>query len=178
MHYESCPRRNYVPKFMADFYGMIQRIPEISLSSKLRCLIHYLRRIDIWRKEEHQEPLSRRRTEDELWQIYSTKGEAWRMEMAILKFPGGYCWGYTKRVYQRRSPKPASQGGPLGWYGGLPTGWPSCWKYHGGTGRRTLWQIRRHAYGGLPCSIRIGLSLGLQFVSALVPSCSPCQAPL
>jgi hypothetical protein len=32
MRYESCPRRNYVPKFMADFYGMIQRIPEISLS--------------------------------------------------------------------------------------------------------------------------------------------------
>jgi hypothetical protein len=25
-----------------------------------------------------------------------TKNKAWRMEMAILKFPGGYCWGYTK----------------------------------------------------------------------------------
>jgi hypothetical protein len=32
MRCESCPRRNYVLKFMADFYGMIQRIPEISLS--------------------------------------------------------------------------------------------------------------------------------------------------
>jgi hypothetical protein len=31
------------------------------------------------------------------------------MEVAILKFPGGYCWGYTQWVYQRRSPKPASQ---------------------------------------------------------------------
>jgi hypothetical protein len=40
---------------MADFYGMIQRIPEISLSSKLRRLIRYLRRIDRWRKEKHQE---------------------------------------------------------------------------------------------------------------------------
>jgi hypothetical protein len=29
---ESCPRRNYVPKVMADFYGMIPRIPEISLN--------------------------------------------------------------------------------------------------------------------------------------------------
>jgi hypothetical protein len=33
-------------------------------------------------------------------------------------------------------------------------------------------------HGGLPCSTRIGLSLGLQVVSALVPTCSPCQAPL
>jgi hypothetical protein len=167
-----------VPNFTADFYGMIQRISEISLSSKLCRLICYLRWIDRWRKEEHQEPLSRRRTEDELCRIYSTKDEAWRMEMAILKFPGGYCWGYTKRVYQRRSPKPASQGGPSGWYGGLPTGQPSCWKYHGGTGCRSLWWIRRQAHGGLPCSTRIGLSLGLQFVSAPVPSCSPRQVPL
>jgi hypothetical protein len=85
-----------VPKFTVDFYGMIQRIPEISLSAKLRRLIRYLRQTDRWRKEEHQEPPSRHRTEDELWQIYSTKDEAWRMEMVIIKFPGGYCWGYTK----------------------------------------------------------------------------------
>jgi hypothetical protein len=64
------------------------------------------------KKEEHQEPPSRRREEDELWQMDFTKNKAWLMEMAILKFPGGYCWGYTKWVYQRRSPKPASQGGP------------------------------------------------------------------
>jgi hypothetical protein len=32
VQYESCPRRNYVPIFMANFYGMIQQIPEISLS--------------------------------------------------------------------------------------------------------------------------------------------------
>jgi hypothetical protein len=146
MRCESCPRRNYVPKFTADFYGMIQWTPEISLSSKLRRLIRYLRRIDRWRKEEYQEPLSRRRTEDELWWIYFTKDEAWRMEMAILMFPGGYCWGYTKQVYQRRSPKPASQGGPSGWYVGLPTGRPSCWRTiavldtgaHGGSGDRPM----------------------------------------
>jgi hypothetical protein len=82
------------------------------------------------------------------------------------------CWGHTKWVYQRRSPKPASQDGPWRWYGGLPNGWPNCWKAHGGTGRRSLWRIRRQAYGGLPCSTRhcIGLSLGLHIVSALVPS--------
>jgi hypothetical protein len=34
------------------------------------------------------------------------------------------------------------------------------------------------AHGGLPCSTRIGLSLGLQVISAPVPTCSPCQAPL
>jgi hypothetical protein len=34
------------------------------------------------------------------------------------------------------------------------------------------------AHGGLPCSTHIGLSLGLQVVSAPVPTCSPRQAPL
>jgi hypothetical protein len=34
------------------------------------------------------------------------------------------------------------------------------------------------ARGGLPCSTRIGLSLGLQLVSTPVPTCSPRQAPL
>jgi hypothetical protein len=24
------------------------------------------------------------------------QNKAWQMEMAILKFPGGYFWGYTK----------------------------------------------------------------------------------
>jgi hypothetical protein len=81
--------------------------------------------------------------------------------------------GYTKWVYQRRSPKPASQGGPSGWYGGLPNRRPNCWRDHGGIGRRRLWQIRRQAHGGLPCSTRKGLSLGLQVVSAPVPPCSP-----
>jgi hypothetical protein len=27
------------------------------------------------------------------------KIEIWRIEVAILKFPRGYCWGYTKWVY-------------------------------------------------------------------------------
>jgi hypothetical protein len=48
------------------------------------------------KKEKHQEPPSRRREEDELWRMDFTKNKAWRMEMEILKFPGGYCWGYTK----------------------------------------------------------------------------------
>jgi hypothetical protein len=34
------------------------------------------------------------------------------------------------------------------------------------------------AHGGLPCSTRLGLSLGLQVVSAPVPTCSPRQVPL
>jgi hypothetical protein len=34
--------------------------------------------------------------EDELWRMDFTKNSAWRMEVAILKFPGAYCWGYTK----------------------------------------------------------------------------------
>jgi hypothetical protein len=34
------------------------------------------------------------------------------------------------------------------------------------------------AHGGLPCSTCIGLSLGLQIVSAPVLTCSPRQAPL
>jgi hypothetical protein len=59
-------------------------------------MICYPRRIKRWRKEEHQEPPSRRRKEDELWRMDFTKNKAWRMEMAILKFPGGYYWGYTK----------------------------------------------------------------------------------
>jgi hypothetical protein len=51
-------------------------------------------------KRNIKKPPSRRRIEDELWRIDFTKDEAWRMEMAILKFPGGYYWGYTKWVYQ------------------------------------------------------------------------------
>jgi hypothetical protein len=43
------------------------------------------------KKEEHQEPPSRRREEDELCWMDFTKNKAGRMEMAILKFPGGYC---------------------------------------------------------------------------------------
>jgi hypothetical protein len=56
---------------------------------------------------------------------------------------------------------------------------------HGGSGDRPMadpetgpWRIQRQAHGGLPCGARIGLSLGLQVVSAPVPSCSPRQAPL
>jgi hypothetical protein len=48
------------------------------------------------KKEKHQEPPSRHTEEDELWWMDFAKNKAWRMKMAILKFPGGYCWGYTK----------------------------------------------------------------------------------
>jgi hypothetical protein len=40
------------------------------------------------KKEEHQEPPSRCEKET-LWRMDFTKNKAWRMEMAILKFPGG-----------------------------------------------------------------------------------------
>jgi hypothetical protein len=46
---------------------------------KLRRLIRYLWRIDRWRKEERQEPLSRCKIEDELWRVCSTKDKAWWM---------------------------------------------------------------------------------------------------
>jgi hypothetical protein len=47
-------------------------------------------------KRNIKKPPSRHRTEDEPWRIDFAKDETWQMEMAILKFPGGYCWGYTK----------------------------------------------------------------------------------
>jgi hypothetical protein len=34
--------------------------------------------------------------EDELWWMDFTKNKAWRMEMTILQFLGGYCWRYIK----------------------------------------------------------------------------------
>jgi hypothetical protein len=40
-------------------------------------------------KRNIKKPPSRCRTEDELWRIDFIKDEAWWMEMAILKFPGG-----------------------------------------------------------------------------------------
>jgi hypothetical protein len=39
---------------------------------------------------------SKREKGDELWRMDFTENKALQMEMAILKFPGGYCWGYTK----------------------------------------------------------------------------------
>jgi hypothetical protein len=49
-------------------------------------------------KRNIKKPPSRRITEEELWRIYFATDEAWQMEMVILKFPGGYCWGFTKWV--------------------------------------------------------------------------------
>jgi hypothetical protein len=47
-------------------------------------------------KRNIKKPPSRRKKDDELWRMDFTRDKAWRMEMAILKFPGGYCWGYTE----------------------------------------------------------------------------------
>jgi hypothetical protein len=64
------------------------------------------------------------------------------MEVVILKFPGGYCWGYTKRVYQRRSPELASQGGMIDFLPGGPVA-GSPWRIldagaHGGSADRPM----------------------------------------
>jgi hypothetical protein len=44
-----------------------------------------------------------------------TKNKAWRMEMAILKFSGDYCWGstnrYTSDVVLNQQARVAHQGG-------------------------------------------------------------------
>jgi hypothetical protein len=85
-----------VPKATADFYGMIQTDPGNLAELKLRRIIRYLRQIERWRKEERQEPPSRRRKVDKLCRMDFTKNKAWQIEMAILKFLGGYYWGYTK----------------------------------------------------------------------------------
>jgi hypothetical protein len=47
-------------------------------------------------KRNIKKPSSIRKKEDELWQMDYTRDKAWRMKMAILKFPGGYYWGYTE----------------------------------------------------------------------------------
>jgi hypothetical protein len=47
-------------------------------------------------KRNIKKPPSRRKKEDELWRMDFTRDKAWQMEMAILKFLGGYCWGYTE----------------------------------------------------------------------------------
>jgi hypothetical protein len=62
-----------------------------------------------------------------------TEEESFDLELSKLS-------RYTKWVYQRRSPKIASQGGPSGWYGGLHDGRPSCWKPMVDIGCRSLWQ--------------------------------------
>jgi hypothetical protein len=66
-------------------------------------------------KDEHQEPPSRLREKDQLWRMDFTKNKAWQMEMAILKFPGGYYWGYTNGytsdVVLNQQARVAHQGG-------------------------------------------------------------------
>jgi hypothetical protein len=117
------------------------------------------------------------------------------------------CCGYTIWVYQWHCLIPANQGGPWRWYGGYPTGRPSCWWYgrlkaampwripcchpmadsqtHQCHGRfpdsRSSWQISQDMLmADLPYSTRycIGLSLGLYVVSAPEPPWCPRQTPL
>jgi hypothetical protein len=67
------------------------------------------------KKEEHQEPPSRRREDNELWQMEFTKNKAWRMEMAILKFLGAIVGDipnrYTSDVVLNHQARVAHQGG-------------------------------------------------------------------
>jgi hypothetical protein len=52
------------------------------------------------RERNIKKPPFERRTEEELWRICFAKDVAWRMEMAILKFPGGLLLG----IYQTGIP--------------------------------------------------------------------------
>jgi hypothetical protein len=92
------------------------------------------------------------------------------MKVVILKFPGGYCWGYTKwytsDVVLNQQARVAHRGCMVDC---LPGG-PVAGKPMADTGRMSLWRTQRQAHDRLPCSTRIGLSLGLHIVSAPVPS--------
>jgi hypothetical protein len=52
------------------------------------------------KKEKHQEPPSRRREEDELWQMDFTKNKACRMKNGDLEVP----WGPLLGIYQMGIP--------------------------------------------------------------------------
>jgi hypothetical protein len=47
------------------------------------------------KKEEHQEPPSRRGEEDKLWRMDFTKNKAWRMKNGDLEVPWGLLLGIT-----------------------------------------------------------------------------------
>jgi hypothetical protein len=98
--------------------------------------------------------------------------------------------GYTNDVVLNQQARVAHQG----WYGGLAipgglvaensTAVLDAGAY-GGSGDRPMADTggmpmanSRQAHGGMPCSTRIGLSLGLQVVSAPVLTCSPRPTPL
>jgi hypothetical protein len=66
-------------------------------------------------KRNIKKPPFGRRTEEELWRIYFAKDVAWRMEMAILKFPRGYVGDipnrYTSDVVLNQQARVDHQGG-------------------------------------------------------------------
>jgi hypothetical protein len=74
--------------------------------------------------------------------------------------------GYTSDVVLNQQARVAHEGGMVD----CLQGGPVAGKPIVDTGRRSLWRIRRQAHGGLRCSTRIGLSLGLHIVSASVQS--------
>jgi hypothetical protein len=88
------------------------------------------------------------------------------MLLAYSTLVGDIPHRYTSDVVLNQQARVAHRGGMADC---LPGG-PVTGKTMADTGRMSLWRIRRHAHGGLPCSTRAGLSLGLHIVSALVPS--------
>jgi hypothetical protein len=86
----------------------------------------------------------------------------WSHNLRVGDIPNGY----TSDVVLNQQARVAHGGGMADCLLGSPV----ARKPMADTGRRSLWRIRRQAHGGLPCSTRIGLSLGLHIVSAPVPS--------
>jgi hypothetical protein len=84
---------------MADFYGKIQRIPEILLKLKLRCLIRYLRRINRWKKE-HQETAIKAQNRREAMADESHQEHDMADEDGDLEVP----WGLLLGIYQMGIP--------------------------------------------------------------------------
>jgi hypothetical protein len=71
-----------------------------------------------------KKPPSKHRAEEELWRIYFAKDVSWRMELAILKFPGGSVGdipnGYTSDVVLNQQARVAHRGGMADFLPGGP----------------------------------------------------------
>jgi hypothetical protein len=109
--------------------------------------------------------------EHKVKRLYVKKVKPEDAPVAPGSFMGDACWGYTKWVFT--SDVVLNQQARVAHGGGMADclpGGPVAGKPMADTGRRSLWRIQRQAHGGLPCSTRIGLSLGLHIVSTSVPS--------
>jgi hypothetical protein len=84
---------------MVDFYGKIQRIPEILLSKKLRRLIRYLRRINRWKKE-HQETTIRMQDREGAMADVPCQEHSMSYKDDDLEVP----WGLQLGIYQMGIP--------------------------------------------------------------------------